>query len=69
MLEPISVCFQRIHIVVNTTVSSASFVSVYCVIISFMAGCVAGQTALDLVRTDELRLILAAYEDKVREDT
>lgn len=37
-------------------------------IISFVADCVADQTALDLVRSDELRMILAAYQDKVRAD-
>lgn len=37
-------------------------------IISCLADCVADQTALDLVRSDELRLILAAYQDKVRAD-
>lgn len=30
-----------------------------------MAACVAGQTALDLASSEELRLILAAYQDKV----
>lgn len=66
ILESITICFQRIHIFVNTTIYSACLVPVNCVIIYYMADCVADQTALDLVRSDELRLILAAYQDKVR---
>lgn len=44
------------------------FSPVYCTIIYCMADCVADQTALDLIRSDELRLILAAYQVKVRTD-
>lgn len=62
ILEYITICFQKIH----TTLCSARFVPVYCMIIYCMADCVADQTALDLVRSDELRTILAAYQDKVR---
>lgn len=35
---------------------------------SCMTDCVADQTALDLACSDELRLILAAYQDKVGAD-
>lgn len=35
---------------------------------SCMTDCAADQTALDLACSDELRLILAAYQDKVRAD-
>lgn len=31
-----------------------------------MNGCISDQTALDLARNEELRLILAAYQVKVR---
>ena len=50
----------------NRTICSASFVPLYCMIMSCVADCVADQTPLDLVRCDELRLILAAYQDQVR---
>lgn len=33
-----------------------------------MADCVVGQTALDLACSEELRLILTAYQDKVGTD-
>lgn len=32
----------------------------------YMTGCISEQTALDLARNEELRLILAAYQVKVR---
>lgn len=62
ILESITIFFQGIQ----TTVCPARFVPGHCMIIYCMVNCVADQTPLDLVRSNELRQILAAYQDKVR---